>query len=299
MKIVVTGSRGMLAQDVISRLDNTDIKVTGLDLPELDITCAQDTLHMIKNENPSLVINCAAYTAVDRAETEAEMAFAVNRNGSANLADTCHHLHIPLLHISTDFVFNGKSKLPYREDDTPEPLNIYGQSKWEGEKEIRKRHAENIIIRTAWLFGIHGNNFVKTILKLAHEREELRVVDDQTGCPTWTGDLADALVKIVLTTQTTNLSEIWGTYHFCGAGQTSWYGFAKAIIEEARTYEMLTVRKVTPITTKEYSTPAHRPAWSVLDSKKITEVFGITPMPWRGSLNKMINELYSKSTDPG
>ena len=179
MKIVVIGSKGMLAQDLIPRLRNADIEVIGLDLPELDITRSEDISHRINIESPFCVINCAAYTAVDKAESEPDIAFAVNRDGSANLALACNKLNIPLLHISTDFVFKGNSKHPYSEDDLAEPLNIYSQSKWEGEEVIRSHHSRYIIIRTAWLFSINGNNFVKTILRIAREREEIRVVDDQ------------------------------------------------------------------------------------------------------------------------
>ena len=292
MKVVVTGSHGMLAQDLLPRLENTGINVIGLDLPEINITQKRETFHVLKAENPSLLINCAAYTSVDKAESEHSAAFAVNYDGAAILAEACHRLNIHLLHISTDYVFNGYSKLRYREEDPADPLSIYGRSKWEGEEAIRIRQSEHIIVRTAWLFGVHGSNFVKTMLRLAREREELRVVDDQIGCPTWSGDLAEALVKIVFFLRDRDNFRQWGTYHFCGMGRTTWYGFACAILEEARKYEPLTVKKITPIATNQYPTPAPRPALSVLDTEKINRVFGIKPMYWRQSLNKMLKELY-------
>jgi dTDP-4-dehydrorhamnose reductase len=292
MKIVVTGSQGMLAQDLVPSLKKAGVAVAGFDLPEVDITRSRNAFHIIESENPACVINCAAYTAVDRAESEETTAFAVNRDGAANLADACHRLDIPFIHISTDFVFNGDSKRPYREDDATDPLSVYGHSKWEGEKAVRSLHDKHIIVRTAWLFGTHGNNFVKSMIRLAREREELRVINDQTGCPTWTGDLAAALGKIVQFLRSSSDSSIWGTYHFCGEGCITWYGFTNAIIEEAGHYERLTVKKVIPITTAQYPTPARRPKWSVLDTGKITTNFGIRPMPWRIGLKEMIKKLY-------
>ncbi len=184
MIIVVIGSKGMLAKDLIPRLRNLSINVIGLDLPELDITRPEDVSHCINIENPFCVVNCAAYTAVDKAESEPDRAFAVNCDGSANLASICTSLNIPFLHFSTDFVFNGNSKISYSEDDCAEPLSIYGQSKWEGEEKIRSHHPKHIIVRTAWLFGVDGNNFMKTMLRLAYEREEISVVHNQFGCPT-------------------------------------------------------------------------------------------------------------------
>jgi dTDP-4-dehydrorhamnose reductase len=152
----------------------------------------------LREAKPDLVINCAAYTAVDRAENESDQAFAVNRDGAAHLARACNTLRVPLIHISTDYVFDGQADRPYREDDATRPLGVYGLSKWQGEEAVRRHLTEHLIVRTAWLFGVHGHNFVKTILRLAREREELSVVADQHGCPTWTGDLAEALVTMAL-----------------------------------------------------------------------------------------------------
>ncbi len=293
MKIVVIGSKGMLAQDLIPRLRNADIEVIGLDLPELDITRSEDISHRINIESPFCVINCAAYTAVDKAESEPDIAFAVNRDGSANLALACNKLNIPLLHISTDFVFNGNSKQPYSEDNIAEPLSIYGLSKWEGEQAIRASHSKHIIIRTAWLFSTHGKNFMKTMLRLAHEREEISVVNDQFGCPTWTGDLADALLTIVLKLKDKDNFNHWGTYHFCGSGHTTWYGFTCAIVDEAQKYDSLKVRSIRPINTGHYPTQAQRPVWSVLNTEKITSIFGIYPLPWKKALSEVIKMLYT------
>jgi dTDP-4-dehydrorhamnose reductase len=292
VKGVVIGSRGMLAGDLIPRMKGAGIETVGFDLPEHDITQLRETFLSLEAEHPDIVINCAAYTAVDRAESEHEAAFRVNRDGAAYLADACGRLRVPLVHISTDFVFSGDSVKPYREDDRAVPLNVYGRSKREGEEAIRARLTGHIIVRTAWLFGVHGDNFVKTILKLAHEREELRVVDDQTGCPTWTGDLAGALVSMLLFLGERPGATPWGTYHFCGAGWTTWYKFACAIVDEARRYERLSVRAITPVTSDQYPVPAKRPSWSVLDTGKIARVFGIKPLPWIEGMKAMLRELY-------
>ena len=200
-------------------------------------------------------------------------------------------MKIPLIHISTDYVFDGRSDVPYREEDKANPLNVYGRSKWEGENVIRSCLQEHLIIRTSWLYGIHGNNFVKTILALARERTEIRVVADQFGSPTWTVDLANALVEITRFLQKNSPSILWGTYHFCGSGQTSWYGFAQAIISEAQLWESLEVTKVKPIATSDYPTLASRPANSALDCSKIGQHFGITPLAWPQALKAMISKI--------
>jgi len=296
MKIVVTGSRGMLAQDLLARLERGGFAVIGLDLPELDITRSQEVFAQLNTIRPALVINCAAYTAVDKAESEPAVTFAVNRDGSANLAEPCRCLDIPLLHLSTDYVFDGKAKRPYREDDPTNPLGVYGQSKLEGEEAIRTRLAEHLIVRTSWLYGMHGQNFVKTILRLAKERKKLRVVSDQYGCPTWTGDLAEALVAMAGQIHENRKSIQWGTYHFCGAGTTTWYEFAKAIVEEARVREKLRTSRVVAISTSDYPTAAQRPRCSVLDCSKIREVFHISATAWKEGLEGVLDELYKSHT---
>jgi len=293
MKVLVVGSNGMLGQDLMSRLVQTEHTGFGLDIPQIDITSQRELATIVKDLAPGLIINCAAYTAVDKAESEADLAFSVNRDGAANLADVCMNQSIALVHISTDYVFDGNSRQPYKESDPASPIGIYGRSKWEGEEAVRAHLREHLIVRTAWLFGARGHNFVKTILRLGREREDIKVVADQFGCPTWTGDLADALVRIVRLIADGKTPIQWGTYHFCGKGQTTWYGFAEAIIAEGRQRETVKVRRVVPITTSEYPTPAARPAWSVLDCAKMEQNFGIIPRSWQRGLAEMINELYS------
>lgn len=292
--MLVIGSKGMLARDLLSRWAQTGLHAHELDLPELDITKLDHVASALEALAPGLVVNCAAYTAVDKAESEPDLAYGVNRDGPANLADCCESLEIPLIHISTDYVFDGSAKVPYKETDPVNPLSVYGRSKWEGEERVRTRLKEHVIVRTAWLYGVHGHNFVKTILALARERDEIKVVADQYGGPTWTGDLARVLVEVARAAMQRRREDIWGTYHFCGAGVTTWHGFAEAIVDKARERERLRVARVIPITTREYPTPAHRPAWSVLDCHEMGRVFGITPPAWQSGLDEMMEELHTR-----
>jgi dTDP-4-dehydrorhamnose reductase len=267
--------------------------VAGADIPELDITDRASVRAAVGHERPDLVINCAAYTAVDRAETDRERAMAVNGEGPGVLGQACTQLGIPLIHISTDFIFDGSLRRPYLEDDAPNPLSVYGETKQVGEDAVRRECEHHIIVRTAWLYGVQGGNFVKTMLRLAREREEIRVVNDQTGCPTWSADLASALSRISSVIGSKTDPECWGTYHFTDAGMTTWHGFASSAITEARRYETFRVERIVPIPAAEYPSPVRRPSWSVLDTGKITKVFGIVPPPWERSLQAMVHELYA------
>jgi dTDP-4-dehydrorhamnose reductase len=297
--VLVIGSLGMLARDLLVRLESEGFTTLGWDLPEVDITNAEQLSAQLATSAPRMIINCAAYTAVDRAEQEPDLAFAVNRDGPAHLAAACRQLTMPLLHLSTDYVFDGNATRPYREDDPANPLGIYGHSKWQGEEAVRSRLSQHLIVRTAWLYGVHGHNFVKTILRLAREREELQVVADQFGCPTWTGDLAEALIKMAKQVLAGLENHLWGTYHFCGAGQTTWHGFAQAIVEECRKRENLKVSRIIPIATSDYPTAAQRPQWSVLDCGKIEAAFRITPPPWQEGLAETAKEMYEPGRHSG
>jgi len=290
--VVVIGSGGMLGWEVVESLKSAGLKVAALDIPFIDITKRDSTRSVLGGiGSPGLLINCAAYTAVDKAESEPEAAFAVNRDGPANLADECERLGIPLIHISTDYVFNGKSDRPYREEDAADPLNVYGRSKWEGEEAVRSRLAGHIIVRTSWLYGSRGQNFVKTMLKLGTEREELKVVSDQYGCPTWSFDLAGCLVRIVERALSGPEEVPWGTYHFCGEGITTWYHFAFAILDEARRRESARIARVSPVPSSSYPTVAARPMYSALDCAKIEASFGIAPPAWEKSLASLMDKL--------
>jgi dTDP-4-dehydrorhamnose reductase len=292
MKILLIGNQGMLGRDLQPRLEEAGFSLKGLDIADMDITRSDDILPHFESFGPDLVINCAAYTAVDKAESEAELAYSVNKDGPANLSSACKKIRIPFIHISTDYVFNGNAKRPYREGDPVSPLGAYGRSKWEGEEAVRSLLEQHIIMRTSWLYGVHGHNFVKTIIRLSHEKEEIRVVADQKGCPTWTGDLSDALVILVQRIDKGSREVSWGTYHFCGAGKTSWYELALAVVKEASRRSSLKVLSVLPIPTSDYPTPAKRPMWSVMDCSKIQDTFDIKPKKWEKSLTVMIEKLY-------
>jgi dTDP-4-dehydrorhamnose reductase len=290
MSVLVVGPRSMLAQELLPCLQQAGFSVVGRGRPGLDLT-QKASIHAVFEEvRPDICINTAAYTAVDKAESDAAEAFAVNHDGVASLAEACRAVAIPCIHLSTDYVFPGTASRPYQEEDPTAPLGVYGRSKWEGEEALRAIHREHLIVRTAWLYGHHGSNFVKTMLRLARERQVLQVVHDQHGCPTWTRDLARALTIMCQRLTQAQDAQFWGTYHFCGAGQTTWYDFARAIFAEVRFSEALSIERVDPIPTTAYPTPAQRPAYSVLDCSKIQRVFGMTPRPWRDSLHDCMQE---------
>ena len=293
--IAIIGSNGQLGWELVRQGGSLGLKVLALDLAEIDITRPESIAGCLEPVSVQLVVNAAAYTAVDLAETEKKRAFEVNRDGPANLAAFCAHAGMPLVHISTDYVFDGSKAGAYREDDPVAPIGVYGQSKAAGEAEVRRKSPEHLIIRTAWLYGVHGHNFVKTMLRLRREKKTIKVVDDQTGCPTYAADLARAILLMtdhILGGKKTP----WGTYHYCSVGSVTWCGFAKAIFEIAAKYEGAEAPKVIPITSAEYPTPVKRPANSVLDCSKIEKQFDIQPRPWIDSLTDMIDTLYLSSS---
>lgn len=294
MRIVILGANGQVGWELTRRAHMLSHEVLPWDQAELDISHASAVDRALAASRADIVINAAAYTAVDKAEQEPERAFAVNRDGPAHLAAACHRLHIPLLHISTDYVYDGDKPGPYVEDDPIAPLGVYGQSKAEGDAAVQRLLPRHLILRVSWVFGIHGHNFVKTILRLAREREELRVVADQAGCPTYAGDIADALLNLAGRSAKMDANGAWGTYHYCGAPATTWHGFASAIVEQAREFENLRAQTITAITTADYPTPAARPVNSVLDSSRLAFRFGIQPRPWRNGLHIMLATLYAE-----
>jgi dTDP-4-dehydrorhamnose reductase len=301
MKILVTGANGQVGW-ALTQQGSSQHEILALDHNGLDITDPIAVQKTVENNKPDVVINAAAYTAVDKAEQEPELAFAVNRDGPRHLATACAHVQIPLVHISTDYVFDGRKTDPYREDDPIAPLGVYGRSKWEGEEVVRQNLPIHIILRVSWVFGDHGHNFVKTMLRLAREREQLRVVADQHGCPTYAGQIAAVLLNLAEQSaprkrrsgqQTEPVRAHWGTYHYSGAPATTWHGFAEAIIAKARAYETLSVNDVVPITTEDFPTPAVRPANSMLDGSLLKERFDIDPGNWQAGLETMLQALYN------
>ena len=271
MKVLVTGGRGQLGRSVAARAD-----VWAPDVEQLDIC---DPAQVARVAGYDLVINAAAYTAVDKAESERDRAFAINRDGAGHLARACAERGIRLLHVSTDYVLDGTGTRPYREDDPIAPLGVYGASKAEGEQAVHE--AGGTVVRTSWLFAEGGPSFVHTMLRLARERPLLRVVADQRGCPTYAGDLADALLALG------KLPRLARTYHYCNTGATTWHAFATAIVEEARKKTRLACERIEAITTAEYPTPAKRPAYSVLDTERIRQA-GIVPPPWQAGLARVV-----------
>lgn len=285
MKVLITGGSGQLGTELRQLLQARGDEVIAPGRDELDLLQPDDLAASILRHRPNWVVNCAAYTQVDRAEDDADSAFRINRDAARALAQTCRQADIHLAHISTDFIFDGRQSTPYDEQAIGNPLGIYGDSKWQGEQAVIAEKPDALVLRIAWVYGCHGNNFVKTMLRLATEREELRVVCDQIGTPGWTHDIADALQQLIA-------QDAQGIYHFSNEGVASWYDFACAIVEEACALGYaLKVRQVTPIASEEFPTPARRPAYSVLDKRKIRPRLD-GPIPhWRSSLRRMLTEL--------
>lgn len=294
MRLVIIGAKGQVGWELQRRAPALGHEVLAWDVAELDITDADAVSRTLRVSDAQAVINAAAYTAVDRAEQEPEQAFAVNRDGPAHLATVCAQLHIPLLHISTDYVFDGTQSAPYTEDDPAAPLGIYGQSKWAGDQVVQRLLRQHVILRVSWVFGGEGQNFVKTMLRLARQREELRVVADQHGGPTYAGAIADTLLNLAGRIEQIEADKLWGTYHYSGAPVTTWHGFASAIVEQARSYEALKATEITAIHTTDYPTPAARPANSALDCSRLAQCFGIHQPDWRDDLTTLLSALYER-----
>ena len=271
--ILVVGANGMLGQDLMSLLGE---RGRGVDLPDIDITDMVSVQQVLTALKPKVVINCAAYTDVDGCETNTETAMQVNGEGVAFLGLVTRAIGAKLVQVSTDYVFDGSKGSPYKEDDLQQPLNIYGESKLAGELNV-DINPDNLLVRTQWLYGLHGKNFVETTLKLGQEKSELTVVDDQIGSPTWTMDLAKGIIALID-------KDCRGTYHCANSGHTSWNGFAKAIFEEAG----LAV-EVLPMTTEQLNRPARRPLYSTLDCSKLLTDTGFAPQVWREALTQYLN----------
>ena len=294
IKILVTGSEGQLGWELQRQGQLFDFEIIGVDLPQIDITNIIQVEKALSAYHPFLIINAAAYTNVDKAEAEPELAFAVNRDGPDNLARACANAKLPFIHISTDYVFDGQKKSPYIETDQVSPIGVYGKSKEQGEKRVRLQTKEHIILRTSWMYGAHANNFVKTMLRLGKERKIIKVVADQYGCPTSASDLAETILMIAGLIR--NSSKInWGTYHYCGQGITTWHEFAKKIFEIAGRHDAMKVEKIEPIKTIDYPTPAKRPLFSGLDCSLIEKSFGIKAKPWQESLKVTIDRIFAQN----
>lgn len=255
MKILITGANGMLGQDLCPLLEQHNFEVIKTDIDNLDITNFNQVEYVIKFYKPEFIIHCAAYTNVDKAEEDPKTAFKINQTGTENLAKTCAEFSIPILYISTDYVFDGEGSTPYKPTDTRNPIGVYGQSKAKGEEAIENYCKKYYIVRTSWLYGHKGKNFIETIISLAKKMPEIKVVDDQIGCPTWTMDLANGILDLI------ENKKPYGIYHICGGRQTSWYGLAKEALNLCKIKT-----PIKPCSTEEFPRPAKRPKYSVLDN---------------------------------
>lgn len=290
MKILLTGAEGQVGREITEALwTEKAVELLRFSRSALDITKAEAVQEVFALHKPAVVINAAAYTAVDRAEQEKEQAFAVNREGVKNLALACRQWDVPLIHLSTDYVFDGDKTVPYTEEDERAPLGVYGDSKAAGEKILEETWEKHFIVRISWVFGRYGHNFVKTILRLAKERETLSVVADQIGSPTAAREVASLLSD--LAEKTTQENPVWGTYHFCGGRPVSWHEFAKTIVKHAGKKVSLRCHTILPITTAEYPTPAKRPKNSQLNADKIQKTYNISAGDWEKSLVQVLGEL--------
>lgn len=277
MKILITGANGMLAKDLIQILENQRYLVVGKTHQDLDITNKDSVIKVLKQENPDIVIQCAAYTKVDDAENNLNLARKINAKGCEIVAKACNEIDSTMIYISTDYVFDGEKFSPYTTSDTPKPLNNYGLTKYEGELAVKNNCQKYYIVRTSWLYGNFGKNFVDTMLNLGTkylngEISELKVVDDQIGCPTWTKDLSEGIAKIIKNEPS------YGVYHICGGGKASWCEFAKEIFK----IKGMNV-KVTPCTTEEFLRPAKRPHYSVMTPSFIIR-------PWQEGLAEYLQD---------
>jgi dTDP-4-dehydrorhamnose reductase len=288
MKILVLGCKGQLGRCLNDQLTNTEHEVIYTSREQIDIADFEVTKTKILEFSPNLIINATAYTAVDKAEEDHETADLINHLAVKNIADICNELKCWLIHVSTDYVFDGNSNVPYKEDDETNPQGAYGETKFKGEMAVQGSGCKHIIIRTAWVFSEYGNNFLKTMLRLGSERDELSIVGDQIGCPTYAQDIARSIVAIgpKLNAQKDN-----GIYHYSGDQPCSWYDFANAIFDQAIANNVKIPSIVNSIETSAYPTPAKRPAFSVLNCSKIENDFGVHASNWHDGIGQVISKL--------
>lgn len=286
LKVAVTGANGQVGRKVVEQLSQF-VQLKAYNRAELDVSDEQQVNYLLGQFSPDIIINAAAYTAVDRAEGEQEMADKQNHLAPMYLAKISEKLNAILIHISTDYVFDGLQETPYKESDITAPQNVYGCSKLNGELAVQTFCRKHIIIRTSWVFSEYGNNFVKTMLRLAESKSELSIVSDQLGGPTYAGDLAAAITKIVERVSASQITP-WGIYHYCGLPYVNWFEFADAIFQASIEQQVIPHAPVLrSIKSESYPTPAKRPAFSKLDCSKIASVFDISPSDWQSALNNL------------
>ena len=297
MKILLTGCDGQVGWEICRKAPKYNFSVIPTDIGNLDITDINAVRALQEKERADIIINSAAYTAVDRAESDQDLAYNVNAIGAQNLAIVAAESDVPILHISTDYIFDGKSTTPYLDDSTPAPQSVYGKTKLAGEQLVAEANSKFVTLRTSWVFGIEGNNFVKTMLRIGNDNDEISVVADQFGSPTFAGHIARAL--LLLTERYENEGTLaWGNYNFCDSGITTWHGFASKIMEQGLAREQLeSLPVVRPIRTQEYPTPAVRPNYSMMDCSKFAKCFPkIGIQSWEAGLNEMLDAIKTKGT---
>jgi len=296
-RIFIAGERGQVAQALGRAYKLRSDNVVMVGRSNISVTNESHLLSAVVAFNPDLVINAAGYTAVDKAEDDKEAAFAVNRDGAAFVAAAAKAAEVPVIHLSTDYVFDGRKQAPYRETDPTNPINVYGESKLAGEIAVASRSSNYVILRTSWVCSPIGHNFVKTMLRLARDRDEIAVVDDQWGCPTFAADLAAVIISIGDTLASADdRSRFYGIYHASGAGETTWCRFAREIMAQSAAKGGPACR-VRAIASSEYPTRAKRPAYSCLDCSKIKRVFGMSPPGWQASLEAGLDLLIDRTAE--
>ena len=287
MRILISGQHGQVSTELQHHLKTLgELVVPGRG--QFDLTDAQQLRQQVQRVRPDLIINAAAYTAVDQAETEPQVAFAINAVAPGILAEEAAALGIPLIHYSTDYVFDGSKSSPYTEDDEPNPLGVYGQSKLAGEQAISAVQGQHLILRTSWVYSAHGRNFLLTMQRLLQEKPELRVVADQIGAPTWAGTIARSTLALIERWQA-GQTGAWGTYHLTAQGETSWFGFAQAIGEALRAQGKPCANLI-PIPSSDYPTPATRPLNSRLDGRRLQREWGVSQPDWQTALHECLAE---------
>lgn len=294
MRIFITGAHGQVGQALIANAAlQPEIELRAYSKDGLDIRSLPAVMLAVSTDRPDVIINAAAYTNVEQAQQDSTAAYAINAQGVDHLAQACRAFAIPLLHISTDYIFSGEKNTPYAESDAPQPLNIYGASKLAGEQLAQAVWEKTIILRTSWVFSATGHNFVKTMLRLFAEKKEVRVVQDQTGGPTAADAIAQALLTIAHAVLKPTFSD-WGVYHFSGAPAVSWYAFAVAIRQQA-VHNPLLLEQLSPISSAEFCLQAPRPRYTALATEKIRATFGLSPADWRSDLLQVIKKLQKNS----
>lgn len=291
-RILVTGKNGQVGHELQRSLAHLG-EVVAVDIEDCDLTNTKAIVSLVEKIKPSLIVNPAAYTAVDKAEAEPEIAFAINATAPKVLAAQANMMHIPIIHYSTDYVFDGEKDGWYTEDDSPNPQSIYGKTKWQGEKNVRAMCGQHLILRTSWVFGAHGGNFLKTILKLAQEREQLKIIADQYGAPTSARLLADVAAEIAQKLLNGETGK-FGTYHLVASGETTWHGYASKVVELANELGLITkaqANDIQPIPTEAYPLPAPRPKNSKLSTDKIKASFGLDISDWSVDVEQVLKQL--------